>query len=86
MADSCRHLNGPNGLGSPPLRSTRQKEMNALIALGGVVVGGAVGYVAGAFVGDDGGDFPMGMALGALVGAGVGAAGGAVVAVAVFGS
>jgi hypothetical protein len=61
--------------------------MNALIALGGVVVGGAAGLIAGTFIGDrtDRGSYlPIGALIGALVGAGIGASAGAVVAVAVF--
>ena len=60
--------------------------MNALIALGGVVVGGAAGFVAGATIADDGGYLSFGPLVGALVGTAVGSAVGAVTAVAVFGS
>ncbi len=59
--------------------------MNALIALGGVVVGGAVGFVAGATIAD-GGYLSFGPLVGALIGTAVGSAVGAVAAVAVFAS
>jgi hypothetical protein len=63
--------------------------MNALIALGGVVVGGTAGLFVGTALGDRQGhymDFGFPALVGGLTGAAIGAGVGAVVAVGLFAS